>query len=189
VKTQLRVRDDINRVSDVVNRIEWMRRQLEVVEASLRPPKKKEPERRGVPEDEEEFPEPPLALEPVLDETAAKKKAELLKTAVDTEKKLAAIEQQFVSPSLQNSDDKFFVEPYKTYLDLLWLNAELGTGGGDVAGGSDWPPTETQLQLLQSYESEMTGPMADFDKFLKEDLPTLNQTLTSASIAPLLAPK
>src|SRR5215472_12564218 len=189
VKTQLRVRDDINRVSDVVNRIEWMRRQLEVVEASLRPPKKKEPERRGVPEDEEEFPEPPLALEPVLDETAAKKKAELLKTAVDTEKKLAAIEQQFVSPSLQNSDDKFFVEPYKTYLDLLWLNAELGTGGGDVAGGADWPPTETQLQLLQSYESEMTGPIADFDKFLKEDLPTLNQTLTSASIAPLLAPK
>jgi photosystem II stability/assembly factor-like uncharacterized protein len=182
VKTQLRVRDDINRVSDTVNHIEWMRRQLEVVEASLRPPKKKEPERRTVPE-------PPQAAEPVLDEAAAKKKAELLKTVEDTDKKLAAIEGQFVSPSLQNSDDKFFVEPYKTYLDLLWLNAELGTGGGDVAGGGDWAPTETQRQLLQSYESEMTTPIADFDKFLKEDLPVFNQTLTNASVAPVLAPK
>jgi hypothetical protein len=35
----------------------------------------------------------------------------------------------------------------------------------------------------------MTTPIADFDKFLKEDLPVFNQTLTNASVAPVLAPK
>lgn len=188
VKTLVRIRDDVNHVSDTVNHIEWLRRQLEVVEASLRPPKKKQPERRP-PGEEEEFPEPEAAAEPVLDEAPARKKAELLKAVEETDKKLAAIENHFVSPSLQNSDDKFFVEPYKTYLDLLWLNAEVGTGGGDVAGGADFAPTDTQLQLLQSYESEMTAPIADYDKFLKEDLPGLNQTLTTAGIVPVLAPR
>ena len=44
VKTQLRIRDDITQVSDTVNQIEWLRKQIEVIAAMLRPPKKKESE-------------------------------------------------------------------------------------------------------------------------------------------------
>ena len=52
----------------------------------------------------------------------------------------------FRERALRNSDDKYFVEASGVYLDLMWLNAEVGTGGGDVAGGADFAPTEAQLQ-------------------------------------------
>src|SRR5215472_209061 len=42
VATLLRIRDDISRTSDTVNHIEWLRKQLEVIEGMLRPPKKAE---------------------------------------------------------------------------------------------------------------------------------------------------
>ena len=59
VKTQLRIRDDITRVSDTVNQIEWLRKQLEVLETMLRPPKKKEKERPPFAEpDDFDEPEP-----------------------------------------------------------------------------------------------------------------------------------
>jgi photosystem II stability/assembly factor-like uncharacterized protein len=41
VKMQLRILDDINRASDAVNQIEWIRKQLEVIQAMLRPQKKR----------------------------------------------------------------------------------------------------------------------------------------------------
>src|SRR5208283_2625123 len=40
VKTLLKIRDDISIVSDNVNHIEWLRKQIEVIEAMLRPAKK-----------------------------------------------------------------------------------------------------------------------------------------------------
>ena len=95
-------------------------------------------------EDDDEGDEPAPAPPQVLDEAQAKRKAELLKATEDLDKKLQTIEYRLASPALLNSDDKYFVEPYKVYLNLIWLNAEVGTGGGDVAGGADFAPTDTQ---------------------------------------------
>jgi photosystem II stability/assembly factor-like uncharacterized protein len=189
VKTLLRIRDDVNQVSDTVNQIEWLRKQLEVVEAMLRPPKKHEADKAAVAdEDDEDDAEPASAPPPVLDESQAKQKAQQLKGAEDLDKKLQAIEARLVSPALQNSDDKYFVEQYKVYLNLLWLNAEVGTGGGDVAGSADFAPTETQIGLLTTFETEMAGVDADYRKVLKEDLPAFNQVLGSGTVVPLIAP-
>ena len=57
VKTLLAIRDDISHVSDTVNRIEWMRKQLEDVKAMLRPPKKKRrrKQRRPLADEEDEY--------------------------------------------------------------------------------------------------------------------------------------
>ena len=54
VKTLLAIRDDISHVSDTVNRMEWLGKQLEDVKAILRPPKKKEEENKEAPADEED---------------------------------------------------------------------------------------------------------------------------------------
>jgi hypothetical protein len=124
----------------------------------------------------------------VLDEARAKRKAELLKAIDDLNKKLQTIEYKLASPALLNSDDKYFVEPYKVYLNLIWLNAEVGTGGGDVAGGADSTPTDTQLELLQTFETEMAEVDADYQKVMKDDLPALNHSLAYDSVAPLVTP-
>src|SRR5256885_10173095 len=115
----------------------------------------------------------------------AKRNADLMNAAEEFDKKLLSIENKFVSPALLNSDDQYFVEPYKLYLNLMWLNAEVGTGGGDVAGGADFPPTDTQMELLQGYESEISAADADYQKIVKEDLPVLNNLLEQGSELPV----
>lgn len=188
VKTLLRIRGDVEHVSDEVNQMEWMRKQLEVIKAMLRPAKKKEGA-EDVDEDDDDYegPAPAPALSQAESEAEAKRKADSLKTAEDFDRKLSGIENRFVSSALLNSDDKYFVEPYKVYLNLIWLNAEVGTGGGDVAGGADFAPTDTQLGLLQGYESEISGVDADYQKLLKDELPALNHSLEQGSVMPVTA--
>lgn len=187
VKTLLRIRSDIDQVSDKVNQIEWLRKQVEVIEAMLRPPKKKHAEKPAADDDDDEGPDAPPAAPQELDEAQAKRKADLLKATEDFDKKLSAIEAKLVSPALLNSDDKYFVESYKVYLNLIWLNAEIGTGGADVAGGADFAPTDTQLNLLQTFETEIGGVDADYQKVMKEDLAALNRSLSDSSYAALVA--
>jgi hypothetical protein len=184
VKTQLQIRDDITQVSDIVNQIEWLRKQIEVIEAMLRPPKKPVSERPPSAEagyyDE---PEPPAAPEA----PQTKREADLLKAAQAMDKKLETIEFKLVSPENVNSDDKYFVEADKVYLNLIWLNAEVGGGGGDVAGGADFVPTDTEMELLRGLETELKGAAADYKKLLEDDLPGFNHTLSDNNLAGVVA--
>jgi hypothetical protein len=188
VKTLLRIRSGISHAADTVNQIEWLRKQLEVIETMLRPHKKKEGDKQVFDEDDDEGDEPADAPPQALDEARAKHKAELLKAAEDLDKKLQTIEHRLASPALLNSDDKYFVEPYKVYLNLIWLNAEVGTGGGDVAGGADFAPTDNQLELLKTFEAELATVDMDYQKFVKEDLPAFNRSLSDSKIAALVPP-
>jgi len=63
----------------------------------------------------------------------------------------------------------------------------VGTGGGDVAGGADFAPTAAQLDSLKTLEEEMASVDAQFREILQGDLPSFNQALTQANLAPLLA--
>ena len=190
VKTLLEIRDDINQASDLVNRMEWLRKQIEVDESMLRPAAKK-PDKPKAPaaveddddgDDEQTSKAPPLKLSGAQE----KQKEALLKIVEDLDKQLEAVETRLVSQALRNSDDKYFVEPYGTYLDLIWLNAEVGTGGGDVAGSADFAPSATQLQLLRTYEQEVRSAGSDFEKILHDKLGPLNQSLNQSQLAPLL---
>jgi hypothetical protein len=186
VKTLLQIRDDISRVSDTVNQIEWQRKQIEVVETMLRPAKKHDKPKPLIAEEGDELdPEHPEAPPAVLSESQEQQKKELLTAAEGLDKKLQAVESRLVSQALRNSDDKYFVEPYGVYLDLIWLNAEVGTGGGDVAGSADFSPTETQVNLLRAYETEVAEVDSDYHKILRDDFPPFDQALERANLAPL----
>jgi photosystem II stability/assembly factor-like uncharacterized protein len=176
VKTQLSIRDDISKVSDTVNQIEWIRKQLEDVKSMLRPPKEKE----NASDDEDEYEGPTLAPAPpqTLSESETKRRTDLLASTENLDKKLESIEHKLVSRALLNSDDKYFVEPYQVYLNLIWLNAEVGTGGGDVAGGADFAPTDTQLELLKTFETQIAAIDTEFHTFIKEDLLAFNRALS-----------
>ena len=187
VKTLVRIRDDISQVSDLVNRIEWLRKQAEVIKSMLSPAKEEDKPEPPLAEENDEYDEhPSKAPEPELSEAQEKQKDELLETTEDFDKRLEAVESRLVSQALRNSDDKYFVEPYGTYLDLIWLNAEVGTGGGDVAGSANFAPSATQLDLLKTYEEQARSADADFEAILHDALPRLNQTLIRANLAPLV---
>jgi hypothetical protein len=186
VKTLLKVRDDISRVSDSVNQMEWLRKQIEVVEIMLRPARKQDRPKPPIAEEGDEPDAEPAQAPPlVLNEAQERQKKQLLTAAEDLDKKLQGVESRLVSRALRNSDDKYFIEPYGVYLDLIWLNAEVGTGGGDVAGSADFAPSATQLELLKTYEAEVVRVDSDYQKILQDDVPPFDQALEHANLAPI----
>ena len=154
LKMQLRIRDDVNKVSDMVNRIEWMRKQLIEVEKMLA-------------ENDHE--------------------AQLMHSAQDTDKKMQDVEYELLSKDLAASDDKYYISAYKVYYNLLWLNGEVGTGAGDVAGAGDYGPTDTSPQLLAGIEKDLAHAEADYHELMTKVVPSFNQSLASKGIIPLAA--
>ena len=63
----------------------------------------------------------------------------------ETDSQLANTEFKLLEKSSTLSDDKYFVQAYKVYSNLIWLNGAVGTGAGDEAGGADYRPTDTQV--------------------------------------------
>ena len=150
----LRIRDDITSTSDMVNQIEWMRKQLDDVAKSLHD---------------------------------QKEKADLLKSVEGMQKKLQDVEFKLISKVEANSDDKYYVAAYKVYLNLIWLNAEVGTGGGDVAGGADFAPTATDGEILGMIERDLTTAKADYKNLMDKDVPAFNKSLAEHGVIPLAA--
>jgi hypothetical protein len=70
-------------------------------------------------------------------------------------------------------------------MNLIWLNAEVGTGGGDVAGSADFAPTANQLELLANYEADAAAASAEYATILRDELPAFNRKLEAAQLVPL----
>jgi len=154
VKLQLRIRDDITQVSEMVNQIEWIRKQFEDNNKMLR---------------------------------SGKSKSDVLKSMEAMDHKLQDVEYQLISKADRLSDDKYFTERYKLYLQLLWLNAEVGTGGGDVAGGSNFKPTETAVNLVSELEKELGSVQAEYRNLMEAQIPEFNRALAASGLTPLTA--
>jgi photosystem II stability/assembly factor-like uncharacterized protein len=149
VRWQLKVRDDINSVSDMTNQIEWMRRQLE---------------------DEHK--------------TAAGK-AQLLAQMTAIDKKLQDVEYKLITRADALSDDKYFPTAYHLYQNFLWLDGEIGTGAGDVAGTGDWGITETAMGLVLDLERQLDAVKAEYKTAMEKDVPAYNQGIAGSGLEPL----
>src|SRR5437016_1632396 len=153
VKLQLRIRDDVSKAADMVNNIEWARKQLAVLDKMY---------------------------------TEAKK-TDIAKSIQDMDQKMQKVEYMLVSRTLTRSDDKYFSDTYKVYYNLLWLNAEIGPGGRDVAGGSDYGPTDTEVALLNDNEQELTVIEPEYRTLMHQDLPAFNRAMLEHGGTPVVA--
>jgi photosystem II stability/assembly factor-like uncharacterized protein len=151
---QLRIRDDINSVSAMVNLIESMRKQMEDM-------RKKFASDAG--------------------------KADLLKATAAMDQKMQSVEYKLVTKALTTSDDKYFIAAYNIYFNLIWLNGEVGTGAGDVAGGADYGPTDTSRELLAMIEKDLAAAKVEYSTLMDRDVVGFNRTLVAAGLAPLSA--
>jgi hypothetical protein len=152
VKLQLRVRDNINIVSDMTNQIEWLRRQLEDARK-------------------------PLAAQPGRET--------LVRAIDDFDAKMLAVEDLLISRSEALSDDKYYQEAYKLYLNLIWLAGEIGTGAGDVAGSADFGPTDTAYTLVADLERELDAAQAAYRILTDQDVPAFNKATEGTGIPAL----
>ncbi len=148
-RTQIRIRDDMTRAADIVNRIEELRKQIE-------------------------------------DQLArAKRKAAAEKALVEMDRKLLAVELRLLSRTELHSDDKWYVEAYKVYMNLVWLNGVVGTGAGDVAGGAEYRPTDASLEVLDTIEKELATAEAEFKTVMEKDVPAFNRSSAANGVTAL----
>jgi hypothetical protein len=152
VRLMLRIRDDISACSDMVNPMEWMRKQLEDMRKML---------------------------------SSQKEKTDLQKSVDDMDQKILAVETKILERAQMLSDDKYYVEQNKIYMNLIWLNGEVGPGAGDVAGGTDFGPTETSLAVFQSIDSDLSVVKTEFRSLMDQDVPAFNRAVSEKGITPL----
>jgi hypothetical protein len=77
-------------------------------------------------------------------------------------------ELHFLTRTEMHSDDKWYVEKYKLYLNLVWLLAEVGGSGGDVAGGVGYRPTAAAVSVFEEQEKARAAGGTAFDKLMQE---------------------
>ena len=83
-------------------------------------------------------------------------------------KKMYDTELHYLSRTEMHSDDKWYVEKYKLYLNLVWLLAEIGGGGGDVAGGIGYRPTNAAVGVFKDLVAGMQTARGDFDRLMSD---------------------
>ncbi|MBX6364006.1 MAG: hypothetical protein IRZ00_09080, partial [Gemmatimonadetes bacterium] len=93
------------------------------------------------------------------------------------EQKRMNVLRQLLSRTDLHSDDKWYVEAYRLYMNLIWLYGEVGTGAGDVQGGAEYRPTDASLATLEMLERQLAQAKRDYDQLMQQDLAALNQAL------------
>ncbi|HET9983173.1 MAG TPA: hypothetical protein VFQ38_06290 [Longimicrobiales bacterium] len=93
------------------------------------------------------------------------------------EQKRMSVLLQLLSRTDLHSDDKWYVEAYRIYMNLIWLYGEVGTGAGDVQGGAEYRPTDASLATLATLEQQLAQARKDYDRLMQQDLVALNQAL------------
>jgi photosystem II stability/assembly factor-like uncharacterized protein len=145
-KLSLDIYRQTNDAADLINRVEWVRKQFEDLRKVV----------GGRPD------------------------AKAVRDAIDAvDEKYREQEDRLLHPTIAEGDLKSFRGAFGLYLKWLWLQAEVGTGGGDVFGNSDFPPTKAQLEVyallagqmdeVRSALSALDGPgLGDLDRVLRE---------------------
>jgi hypothetical protein len=106
---------------------------------------------------------------------------EIAKAAADLDLKMQAVEEKLLEKAQWTSEDKYFRQAYRIYMNLIWLNGEVGPGAGDVAGGADFRPTDTSLALLDELEKKLAASKAEYEAMLATDVVAFNKFLAERS--------
>jgi len=102
--------------------------------------------------------------------------------------KLRAVEDQLLQRTLEEADEKSFRGEIQLYLKLLWLAAEAGTGGGDIAGNADFAPTAAELEVYALLKQKLGEVEAEYQKVMEQDVGAFNQKLQAAGIFAVVVP-
>jgi hypothetical protein len=113
-------------------------------------------------------------------------KEAMLKQVSDMDRKLLDVETKILEPAQMTSDDKYFQQAYRVYMNLIWLNGEVGPGAGDVLGGADFPPTDTSVNVMETIEKDLNAAKAEYKNLMERDVPAFNRAMGGA-ITPLIS--
>ncbi|MGE5345315.1 MAG: VPS10 domain-containing protein [Acidithiobacillales bacterium] len=102
------------------------------------------------------------------------------------EKSVRAVEDRLLQPTLAEADVKSFRGPLRLYLKLVWLQAESGSGGGDVSGNADFAPTAAELEVYKLLSGRLGEVRRDFEELYAKTVPAFNETLEAKGLTRLM---
>jgi photosystem II stability/assembly factor-like uncharacterized protein len=114
--------------------------------------------------------------------------ADAVRALRDIDQKLLDVELRLVSRTEMHSDDKWYVESYKVYQNLIWLNGVVNSGAGDVAGGADDRPTDASIGVLDGLSKELNAAKAAYQSAIDRDVPAFNRLAPSLRLQALTVP-
>jgi hypothetical protein len=120
-------------------------------------------------------------IEDLLKANAGRKPVE--QALRDLDQRMMDVELQLLSRTDLHSDDKWYVEAYKIYMNLIWLSGVVGGGAGDVAGGADYRPTDASLEVLAMIEKDLAAAEAAYAALVDKDVPAFNRAHAARKIA------
>jgi photosystem II stability/assembly factor-like uncharacterized protein len=112
-------------------------------------------------------------------------RAELIKLMDNIDTRLKDVEYRLITRADALSDDKYFQASYNLYQNFIWLNGEIGTGAGDVAGSGDWGQTETAIGLVLDLERQLEAVKGQYKNVMEKDVPAYNAQIKNAGVKPL----
>ena len=98
------------------------------------------------------------------------------------DEKVLAIEDQLLQRTVAEGDLKSFRGPLQLYLKFVWLGAEVGSGGADVAGNPDFPPTQSEIEVYNLLHGHLEKAQSDFNDFYAKDLPAFNDEMAKKGL-------
>ncbi|MBI1876270.1 MAG: sialidase, partial [Acidobacteria bacterium] len=110
-------------------------------------------------------------------------KDEIEKPLRDMDRKMLDVELRLLTRSDMMSDDKFFVEAYRVYMNLVWLGGAVGLGAGDEAGGAEYRPREASYQILEQIEKELAVAKAGFTTLTDQEIPAFNKSMSARGLS------
>jgi len=105
-------------------------------------------------------------------------KDEIEKPLMDLDTVLFGTELKLVTRQDLRSDDKYFADAYKVYMNLLWLGGAVGMGAGDEAGGADYKPRDVAYDILADQLQQLADAQRDFDRHIAVDVPAFNKSMS-----------
>ncbi len=93
----------------------------------------------------------------------------------DLDSRMLDVELRLISKSDMQSDDKYYVEQYKVYMNLIWFGGTIGLGAGDVAGGAEYRPTDAASAILDDIEKDLAAARTAYNALMDKERPTLNR--------------
>ena len=105
-------------------------------------------------------------------------KDEIEKPLMDLDAMLFGTELKLVTRQDLRSDDKYFADAYKVYMNLLWLGGAVGLGAGDEAGGADYKPRDVAYDILADQLQQLAAAQKDFERHITVDVPAFNKSMS-----------
>jgi hypothetical protein len=162
-----------NQAADMINHLEWTRRQVEDLIKLLSTTGNPNANAGG---------------EANANSASANKFSGAISAAKDFEQKAIALEAQLLDVHNTGRSEDAFREPVQLYERISWMVGPMVGTPGSGSGGGDLAPTAQQIAVNGEFKQELARIADEFKRFVSTETPSFNSTLKQNHVSAAIEP-